>query len=385
MNDRGTKISIVTVCYNSGRTVKRLIESILSQAYDNIEFIIIDGGSSDDTTDIVKQYCDGIAFFSSEPDEGVYDAMNKGISKSTGDILAFINSDDWLEEGVLKNIAELYEKERPDIIYGDYAVVWGKDKIHYTSQAGICMEELYYRGSFCHQAMFFKKNIFNTLGGYDLCYRIAADYDLILRAYNKNAVFRYYPGIICYFQKGGVSTRNAEGCAEEAREIALRRMPDDRRQRYSRLLESCYEEKKARMKYDQILFEMLNGNTELSERVGRYLKIVKKPVYIFGAGYLGRQCIWLLDASGIAIGGVVDNCQDKWGTRLEEREISSPELLEENKKFVIIAMKVTGEVTEQLNRLGYREKSDYIYYTDMRIAIVNQINQEAEECIKDHV
>ena len=118
------KISIITVSFNSAKTIKETIESILIQDYNNIEYIIIDGGSSDETIDIVKSYGKKISYFISEKDNGIYDAMNKGIKAATGDIVGILNSDDFYPNSfVLSNVAKTFKKYNCDAVYGDLVYV----------------------------------------------------------------------------------------------------------------------------------------------------------------------------------------------------------------------------------------------------------------------
>ena len=112
------KVSIITVCYNSAKTIKRTIKSVAEQDYEEIEYIIIDGGSTDGTLDIIDRYKDKISVLVSEPDEGIYDAMNKGIARATGDIIGFMNSDDWYADGAIVAIAEAFKKTEAEIVYG---------------------------------------------------------------------------------------------------------------------------------------------------------------------------------------------------------------------------------------------------------------------------
>ena len=116
------KISVITVCYNEAATIEKTLESIFNQTYQNIEFIVIDGGSTDGTLDIIEKYKDKIAYFVSEPDEGIYNAMNKGIKASSGEVLYFLNANDTLySDDVLETVVSVFEKGNYDFVYGNIA------------------------------------------------------------------------------------------------------------------------------------------------------------------------------------------------------------------------------------------------------------------------
>ena len=112
-----TKISVITVVYNAKDTIERTIKSVIAQLYDNYEYIIIDGGSTDGTLDIIEKYRDKISYFISESDEGIYDAMNKGVLKATGDYVAFINADDWYEPNAFKLVASYIKTKKTIILW----------------------------------------------------------------------------------------------------------------------------------------------------------------------------------------------------------------------------------------------------------------------------
>lgn len=113
------RVSIITVCYNRVETIERAIRSVSKQGYEDMEYIIIDGGSTDGTVDIIKKYERDIAYWVSEKDDGIYEAMNKGLSHATGEIVAFLNSDDWYEENIISKIAQRFEDKKVRILCGD--------------------------------------------------------------------------------------------------------------------------------------------------------------------------------------------------------------------------------------------------------------------------
>ena len=204
------KISIITVSFNSAKTIKETIESILIQDYNNIEYIIIDGGSSDETIDIVKSYSEKISYFISEKDNGIYDAMNKGIKAATGDIVGILNSDDFYPNSfVLSNVAKSFKKYNCDAVYGDLVYVKEKDttQIKRYWQAGNYNTSKIKNGWMLpHPTFFVKKVMYDRHGLYNSDLKRAADYEMILKLlYKENISVHYIPMILVKMRMGGAS------------------------------------------------------------------------------------------------------------------------------------------------------------------------------------
>lgn len=203
------KISLITVCYNSAKTIEDTIKSVVVQSYPNIEYIIIDGGSTDGTIDIIKKYSDKIFKFISEPDQGIYDAMNKGIHLATGEVIGIINSDDFYYGGsVLYNVMKEFEDSDADIVYGDIIYVDRLDKkkqVRYWKTGKYKEKKLHSGWIIPHPGLFIKKEIYNKFGLFNLDFKIAADYELILRFLLKGIKVRYIPEIIVSMREGGYS------------------------------------------------------------------------------------------------------------------------------------------------------------------------------------
>lgn len=181
------KISIITVTFNSEKYLEKTINSVLSQDYSDFEYLIIDGGSSDGTVDIIKKYENSIDYWVSESDKGMYDALNKGIKASLGKIIGQINSDDKYSPSVLSRVASVYEEEKFDLLYGDTVIINDSDdEIGYISASP--WRNMYYGNpGFLHSACFFSKDIIVELGMYDLTYRIASDIDLLQRVHKNSS------------------------------------------------------------------------------------------------------------------------------------------------------------------------------------------------------
>ena len=194
-------ITIVTVVRNGEKTLEQTILSVINQTYKNIEYIIIDGASIDGTLDIIKKYEEKIDFWVSEPDKGIYDAMNKGIGLATGGFIALLNSDDWYELNACEIIVNKINEIDADVYYGMVRMVDDKGDtffIHAFTEKMLC------RGTIAHPACFIKNNIYK-LYRYDIKYKLAADYDFVIRLKNNNFNFFFIEKIIVNFRLGGLS------------------------------------------------------------------------------------------------------------------------------------------------------------------------------------
>lgn len=207
------KISVVTVVYNCVNTIQDCIESVLNQDYDNIEFIIIDGGSKDGTVDVVKKYESRITLFVSEKDNGIYDAMNKGVKMATGDVVGILNADDFFysNDTISKIAREFVNDPALDATIADIVFVNSvNDRIvrHYNAKK---WRPARFAWGYMppHPSFFCKRYLFDKLGYYKTDYKIAADYELLIRYLYVNKInYRYLPMITTRMRMGGVSTKN---------------------------------------------------------------------------------------------------------------------------------------------------------------------------------
>ena len=205
------KISVITVCYNSAGTIAETIESVLSQDYPNLEYIIVDGVSTDGTLEIVRSFGSKITKIVSEPDKGLYDAMNKGIGLATGDIIGIINSDDiYANNCVFSDVVHAFVEKKVDVVYGD---------LYYFKSGFPDVALRYYRGGVFsikrvtyglmppHPTFFIKRIVYEKFGRFDTRYTLSADFDLILRFLGVHKVsFEYIPEILVKMRTGGKST-----------------------------------------------------------------------------------------------------------------------------------------------------------------------------------
>ena len=220
------KISIITVCRNSADTIYKTIESIISQSYDDIEYIIIDGNSSDGTQEIVKSFGNAIDVFVSEPDKGIADAFNKGIAMATGDIVGLINADDVLLSESLSRVAALFrENQHCDVIHGD--VILYDD--HFFIKRLRPPKHWWYPWRlvfFNHPATFVKKSVYDKYGGYCPEYKVAMDVEIFLRWLRKGVEIAYIPKCLVKMQAGGVSSQNGLiGCKEAKKALITYNFP----------------------------------------------------------------------------------------------------------------------------------------------------------------
>jgi glycosyltransferase involved in cell wall biosynthesis len=205
------KISLITVAYNAQNTIEQCLNSVLRQKFNNVQYIVIDGGSTDGTVQIIDKYRNRIDFFISEPDNGVYDAMNKGIAMATGDIIGTLNADDYYaDDDVLHDIAMAFAKQKNSILYGDLDYVDKSGKTVRKWRSG-----RYKSGKFNwgwmppHPTFYCRRNLFEELGPYKLDYGSAADYELMLRFMHFNKANVYYLNkVMVKMITGGISNKN---------------------------------------------------------------------------------------------------------------------------------------------------------------------------------
>ncbi len=203
-------VSIITVCFNSQKTIKETIDSVMNQSYENIEYIIIDGGSTDNTINIIRSYLnENKITIISEKDNGIYDAMNKGIKLASGDLIGIINSDDWYEKDAVKKVVRAYKTstDKNTIITGD--LVWCNDNgkiIKYDKASKNYKKDIFFRMCINHPSTFVSRSVYLKNGNYDTSFKIAADYDFIYRAILSNIKIIVINKLFSYMRIGGISS-----------------------------------------------------------------------------------------------------------------------------------------------------------------------------------
>jgi glycosyltransferase involved in cell wall biosynthesis len=205
-------VSIITVTFNAEKHLEQTIRSVLNQTYKNIEYIIIDGGSKDKTIDIIKKFEDQIDLWISEPDGGIYFAMNKGITLAKGDIIGILNADDYYFEDSVKIVVEANKVNNADVYHGDMLSIndiTNKEELSKPDESK--MNE---KPSIFHPTCFVKKSVYQKIGGFDTKFKISSDYEFLLRCKKNQILFNYVPQLITTFRVGGMSAScysNVEG------------------------------------------------------------------------------------------------------------------------------------------------------------------------------
>lgn len=205
------KISLITVTRNAQNTIGRCIDSVITQNYSNLEYIVIDGASTDDTLQIVRQYDRIISHLVSEPDAGIYDAMNKGIGLATGDVIGILNADDYFAaDDVLSSIESAFDSSCSAIVYGNLNYLKPGGKLLRKWKSGSYRHGLFNWGWMPpHPAFYCKRSVFEKLGYYDLAFGTAADYELMLRFLHLNKMnANYVNKTFVNMTIGGASNRN---------------------------------------------------------------------------------------------------------------------------------------------------------------------------------
>ncbi|HNS20087.1 MAG TPA: glycosyltransferase family 2 protein [Sedimentisphaerales bacterium] len=217
------RVSIVTVCFNSAATIEDTIQSVCDQEYDDLEHIIVDGGSTDGTQDVIRRHNGRIKKFISEPDRGIYDAMNKGLALAAGEVVAFLNADDvYASSAVIGDVTAAIREDHVDGVYGDLVYVkrQGSHRILRYWRAGEYRPMAFYRGWVPpHPTFFCQTAVYRRLGGYDPVYRIAGDFELMLRFIEKNRIrVQYVPRPLVRMRMGG-QANTVRGMIQGNREI----------------------------------------------------------------------------------------------------------------------------------------------------------------------
>lgn len=249
------KISIITATFNSGKTVRDTFVSVLNQTYNDYELIVVDGGSKDDTVDILRHYeliFNGRMKWISEPDRGIYDAMNKGIAMATGDVVGILNSDDfYTSNGILRKVAITMQDKNIDAVYGDVHYVHdndlGKCVRYYSSKP---FRRVWMRFGFmpAHPSFYCRREVYEKYGTFDLSYKVAADFECLLRLIFVNRIrTKYLPVDFVTMRTGGASTR---GFASHKQIMRDHQLAFKRNSVYSNVIMEC-------MRYIYKIFEKL--------------------------------------------------------------------------------------------------------------------------------
>lgn len=217
------KVSVITAVYNGENTVAEALDSVFSQTYQNIESIVIDGKSTDRTMDVLGARSGKISRLISERDNGIYDALNKGIRVATGDVIGFLHADDLFEDcHVIERIAQAFDDPNVDAVYGDLVYVRRENPLHVIRywRSGVFRPYLLSRGWMPpHPTFYVRRSVYERFGSFDLSYKIAADYESILRYLGAGGVkCGYIPDVLVRMRVGGVSNRSISTILRKSRE-----------------------------------------------------------------------------------------------------------------------------------------------------------------------
>lgn len=205
------KVSIITVAFNSAKTIEGTIQSVLSQDYPDIEYIVVDGGSSDGTVEIIERYQNRITQWISEKDHGMYDAMNKGIAMATGDVIGILNSDDiYMNTHVISDLMALMQTQKVQVVFADLILVDQNNDnkvLRYYDSGHFHPNKFQYGWMPAHPTVFVKRDLYDAVGPFSTTYQIAADYEMLIRILAiQRAHYAYLPKPVVRMRSGGAST-----------------------------------------------------------------------------------------------------------------------------------------------------------------------------------
>ena len=205
------KVSIITVSFNSAKTIANTIESVLSQDFPEIEYIIVDGHSSDGTVNIIRQYENRISKWISEKDQGMYDAMNKGIAMATGDVIGILNSDDvYINNKVISQMMTLLQEKNAQVVFADLILVDQNDDnkvLRYYDSSHFHPSKFRWGWMPAHPTVFVRRELYKSVGPFSTAYQIAADYEMLIRMLAiQKATYAYLPKPVVRMRSGGAST-----------------------------------------------------------------------------------------------------------------------------------------------------------------------------------
>lgn len=344
---KGPRITIITACYNAETTIEQTILSVINQTYSNLEYIIIDGASTDRTMDIVNKYKGYINVVISEPDAGIYEAFNKGVFLSTGDFINFMNADDYFATNDIVEEVANYLKDYQDtvMIHGNVKA-FDEHSGHWHFRGESLTLTDFINGKMCpHQSVFTRKSLFHEMGGFDLSYRILADVDFTIKCFQKyEHQIVYLPWLIAYFRLGGISsslvhekkTIDENAAIHQKHFQCLPSYIENYRQNYASITINQY--------YVRWLESLLLGQTRI---ISCLSPEKQESIYIFGTKNNATLLYHNLTQHGAKVAGFLDNNQAMQGEFLHGLPITSPRDLGESiVDTIIVSIERPGTANE---------------------------------------
>lgn len=348
------KLSIITVSFNSEKTIEDTIKSVINQDGCEIEYIIVDGGSTDGTKEIINKYIDRISVFISEKDEGIYDAMNKGIKLASGDVVGIINSDDWYNEHTFEKVVECFNNNDVDLVYGDLLVVEENGKVR--DYGYLPLELMPVRMAVPHPTVFVRREIYDRFGCFNLDFKIAGDYELMLRFYSEGVRFKHLDYNMALFRLGGLSSASSVDCLEETKKISYK---------YCSYADNASDIRKKIDDYYDEYYQIYSGipiiykefSEDLEQRIIELNGGITKNVAIWGCGRWGKRFFELATKCGYSIERWVD--QNNSGNIINNMEVMPPCCLKDYFGIVVICVKDKyDEISQICDSMGAKKTID---------------------------
>lgn len=362
----GVKVSVITVCLNGVKYIEQTINSVLQQDYPNVEYIIIDGQSDDGTLEIINKYRSGVKLVS-EKDDGIYDAMNKGVEFATGELIGFMNVGDSYAEGAITSIVNEYLVSNADIIYGDAIQVYD-DREEYISYKDLNFENYFSGNQIIHQSVFTKtellrKHKFNT------SFKLLADYDFFIRRYCDFNSFGYANRLISYYRIGGASSTKLFEVAYEKKELLMNVLED-----YPRLRKKHFETVRDGFFFDmfELHVENMQDYKDFSRAMFRHIVEPFSKVVVFGTGQMAQK---YYDYLGVTADYFIDNDKKKANKVIFGKKIHGVNHVscEKNAAILILAKNGQKEMKHQIENMDCSEDNICLTLFQIGAAIESEL------------
>lgn len=363
------KISIITITYNCVETIERTLKSVIGQTYPDVEYIVVDGASSDGTRDILENYAGYFDFFVSEPDRGVANAYNKALLHATGDVINFMNGDDYfIHNEVLSHVSKEFE-ENPST-----DILVGKDELNIVSSIHDTNRytNVYIDAVFPHQAIFSKKRVFDEIGNFDEHFCFVGDRDWLLRAWSRGYKFQLKNEVYVHFSVGGRCF--GTGNVFEEYEVAKKYLQLTGQEKFldsaqRRCMETYCEGR---------VYLFLASNEDKSRRKDFFEAFLdhEKTYCVWGRGSYGTLLISELHKAGYSIKGIVDNSIDR-----ESVEHGIPVFHYDRRRIkgviIVATPKYDREICKKLISEGY-ERDSFVAFHEIEKRVLTFISSEED-------